>query len=157
MGGDSKVTPRWSERKGAFAEEREQLTADSLGSHPKETEVFSRDTSCCPHPTSPTGRDRQQRAVKFKIKQHQGLHTPAHFSAPSLKQEHLLKPPPRHSAGVNHPHSPSPGCMMRELAARDRWVSAVSGSVAFGGCWQPNSPPCCCPSSLRGPGTSVCS
>ena len=41
-GGDSKVTSKWSERKGAFAGEREWLTADSLGSQPKETAIFRR-------------------------------------------------------------------------------------------------------------------
>lgn len=60
---------------------------------------------------------------------------PAHFSAPPLEWEHQLNPPPQCLAAVSHPHSPSPGWVIWGLAARDRWVSTVSGSVAFGGCW----------------------
>jgi len=125
------VTPRWSERKGAFAEERERLSANSLGSQPKETAVFSGDTSCCPLPTSTTGRTGSNGQPGLKESGTRGCTHPP-LLCPITKREHQLNPPPRHSAGVSHPHFPSPGWMMWGLAARDHWVSTGSGSVAVG-------------------------
>lgn len=133
-----KITPR-SPQNGVKGKEHLQRKGNGsllnpLGSQLKEAGILRRHL-LLPTSNKPNWQDRQQWAARLKRKQHQGLHIPAHFSAPLLKWEHQLNPPPRHLAGVNHLHSPSPGWMMWGLAARDHWVSAISGSVAFSGCW----------------------
>lgn len=88
-GGDSKVTPKWSKRKVTFAEERGSLLTPWDHS-PKRQRYFQE--------TPPAAHIQQAQlagqAARLKRKWHKGLHPPAHFSAPSLKWEHQLNPPP---------------------------------------------------------------
>lgn len=47
---DSKITPKMEQEERSISRGKGTLAANFQGSQPKETETFSGDTSCCPHP-----------------------------------------------------------------------------------------------------------
>lgn len=85
-GSDSKVTQNGARGKG-------RAHCCPQGPQPQETEVFSEDTSCCPHPPSPTGRTGSEGQPGLKGR---GCTRAARQATPlpSLKCELQLNPLP---------------------------------------------------------------